>query len=340
MRVGVCDFPSSYAFPPYGYGGIERWLWAAATGARQAGAEVHLLGPAWRDDLPSGLGRLPVRLEDLRPGDRAMKELTRLQLDLLIVGHEYPSLPAWRRTHAELDCDVATFQHDPHFQHAPDAFDGHRTRLYCYSPEMMDRYRDHRPHQDLSVQFGLHEEGAPAVLPGEDLVWIGRIDQDKAPHLAALAAAKVGRRLRVIGPVLDRDYLAQHEAILGAAHVDLVGELSGAAKLDALRGARAMVYTCARDYVEAGAAVFGETLRCGTPVAALTWRQGTCAQAALDADIGSVARVDPRADDETAATALAEAITVAERLDPGLVQQIGLEKFSPRRHFLALVSRP
>ena len=25
MLVGVCDFPGSYAFPPAGYGGIERW---------------------------------------------------------------------------------------------------------------------------------------------------------------------------------------------------------------------------------------------------------------------------------------------------------------------------
>lgn len=45
MLVGVCDFPSGYQFPPHGYGGIERWLWAVAVGARQSGAEVHLLGP-------------------------------------------------------------------------------------------------------------------------------------------------------------------------------------------------------------------------------------------------------------------------------------------------------
>ena len=51
MLVGVCDFPGSYAFPPAGYGGIERWLWAVAVGARAAGADVHLLGPDWLTDL-------------------------------------------------------------------------------------------------------------------------------------------------------------------------------------------------------------------------------------------------------------------------------------------------
>jgi len=33
MLVGVCDLPGAYAFPPSGYGGIERWLWAVAVGA-------------------------------------------------------------------------------------------------------------------------------------------------------------------------------------------------------------------------------------------------------------------------------------------------------------------
>ena len=33
MLAGICDFPSRYAFPPAGYGGIERWLWAAQSAA-------------------------------------------------------------------------------------------------------------------------------------------------------------------------------------------------------------------------------------------------------------------------------------------------------------------
>lgn len=75
MLVGVCDFPGSYAFPPAGYAGIERWLWAAATGARRAGADVHLLGPLWRSDLGDGWAANPVRLEDLAPGSRQLARL-------------------------------------------------------------------------------------------------------------------------------------------------------------------------------------------------------------------------------------------------------------------------
>jgi hypothetical protein len=181
MLVGVCNFPGSYAFPPAGYGGIERWLWAAAIGARRAGADVHLLGPLWRPDLGDGWATDPVRLEDLAPGSRQLARLRSAGCDLLIVGHEYPSLPAWRRTWEELDCDVATFQHAPDFRHIPDAFDGHRSRLYCYSPEMTERYLTHRPGPELAVHLGLGEQEPPAT-DGSDLVWLGRIDGEKAPH--------------------------------------------------------------------------------------------------------------------------------------------------------------
>ncbi len=275
MLVGICDFPSTYDFPPHGYGGIERWLWAAAVGAKRADADVHLLGPKWRTDL-DGFTRRPVRLEDLT--DPA--ELKASGYDLLVVGHEYPSLPAWRKVFDQLDADVATFQHWPYFQHIPDAFDGHRRRLYCYSLEMCRRYAVHRPFPELAVHLGLREEEPPAV-DGTDLVWLGRIDEQKAPHIAVLAARLLGRRIRLVGPVFDREYLNRHQRLFEAPHVELVGELGGPAKIETLNGAAALVYTCARDYIEAGAAVFGESLRAGTPVAALAWSPGTCAEAAL-----------------------------------------------------------
>ncbi|QIY94498.2 glycosyltransferase [Streptomyces sp. S1D4-11] len=260
MLVGVCDFPSSYAFPPAGYGGIERWLWAVAEGARAAGADVHLLGPLWRKDLAPEWTRKPVRLENLEPGSLAARELRATGYDLLVVGHEYPTLPAWRHTRGLLDCDVATFQHNPDFQHAIDAFDGIRTRLYCYSPEMTERYAAHRPIPELAVHLGLNET-EPSSIPGRDLVWLGRIDEDKAPHLAVRAAQILGRRIRLVGPVFSDDYVRSHAQLFAADHVEWVGEVGGPAKTAAFREGSVFVYTYARDYVEAGAAVFGESLR-------------------------------------------------------------------------------
>jgi glycosyltransferase involved in cell wall biosynthesis len=338
MLVGVCDFPGSYAFPPVGYGGIERWLWAVAVGARHAGADVHLLGPSWQPDLGDSWVTEPVRLESLTAGSRQLPRLRSAGYDLLIVGHEYPSLPAWRRAWEKLDCDVATFQHAPDFQHTPGAFDGYRSRLYCYSPEMTERYLADHPRAELAVHLGLGEEEPPAA-DGCDLVWLGRIDSEKAPHLAIMAAALLGRRIRIIGPVFDEGYLGLHSELFRADHVEFAGELGGAAKTTALNAGRVLVYSCARHYVEAGAAVFGESLRGGTPVAALAWRQGTCAQAALCNETGAVATVPPDADDNHAASALAEAIEQAVLLKPAHVQEVGKARFDPVRHFHALTAR-
>ncbi|MFJ3096025.1 glycosyltransferase family protein [Streptomyces hydrogenans] len=338
MLVGVCDFPGSYAFPPAGYGGIERWLWAVAVGARAAGADVHLLGPGWLTDLENDWVRKPVRLEDLTPGTLAERELRDSGYDLLVVGHEYPSLPAWARTWGELDCDVATFQHSPVFQHGPAAFDGRRSRLYCYSPEMTERYAEHQPIPELAVHLGLDEE-EPSAVAGTDLIWLGRIDEDKAPHIAARAAQILGRHIRIIGPVFDETYVRNHERLLTADHVKWVGELGGPAKTAAIAEASVFVYTYARPYVEAGAAVFGESLRAGTPMAALTWREGTCAQAALCDETDAVAVVAPEEDDETAAQRLAVAIEKAENLDHRRVQAVGMQRFDPVRHFQAMGTR-
>lgn len=336
MRVGVCDFPSSYAFPPHGYGGIERWLWAAAVGAKDAGADVLLIGPSWREDV-HGFARLPLRLEQLEPGSQSARRLAERKLDLLVVGHEYPSLPAWRSVWEALDCDVATFQHDPDFRHPPSTFGRGRARLYCYSEEMAERYRIHNPRRELAVHLGWKEDPLPATA-GRDLVWMGRIHEDKAPHLAILASARLGRRLRLVGPVLDATYASRCSTLLHAEHVEVVGEIAGARKTELLRDAAAMIYTCAPGYVEAGAAVFGEALRAGTPVAALAWGPGGCPQAALCQESGVVSQHDPQDSTEDVVEGLGQAISQVLALSPPSVQEIGLHRFQPERHFHALAS--
>ncbi|MEU3229417.1 glycosyltransferase [Nocardiopsis alba] len=335
MLVGVCDFPGNYAFPPHGYGGIERWLWATALGARAAGADVHLLGPAWREDLHPNWKQHSIRLEDLAPGTTALKELQDACYDLLIVGHEYPSLPNWRETADTLGCDIATFQHSPLFHHSEDAFNGRNRRLYCYSRQMVNRYHRHEPIQELAVHAGLGEQ-EPASARGQGLVWVGRVDEQKSPHIAIRAAQILGRRIRIVGPTFDHEYVARHRRLFSADHVEWAGELGGSAKTHAFHGAETFVYTYSRDYVEAGAAVFGEALRAGTPIAALAWSHGTCVEAALCEQTGGQAVLDPSVDDETASLSLAEAIEKASELPHRSVQEIGFDRFDAERHFEAL----
>jgi glycosyltransferase involved in cell wall biosynthesis len=338
MLVGVCDFPARYAFPPTGYAGIERWLWAVAVGARRVGATVHLLGERWRPELAADWCIDRIRLEDVSDGPQ-LAQLRAVGYDLLVAWHEYPARPTWRRVWEILGCDVATFQHGTNRRHPVGTFDGVSARLYCYSPEMMALYAADHPRAELAVHQGLGEDEPPAV-DGRDLVWIGRIDADKAPHLAVLAAKRLARRIRVVGPIFDAAYLERYRSLFFSPDVELVGEVGGAAKTVEFHRAKVFIYTCARTYVEAGAAVFGEALRAGTPVAALAWRTATCAEVALCADTGKVAIVDPTENDECAAEALASAIEQTSMLRADAVQEIGLARFDPARHFQALAARP
>ena len=150
-----------------------------------------------------------------------------------------------------------------------------------------------------------------------------------------------GRKIRIVGPVFDHDYVQSHVRLFSAAHVEWVGELGGPAKTAALHDASVFVHTYGRTSVEAGAAVFGESLRAGTPMAALTWRTGTgtCAEAALCTQTGVITVAHPDEDDEAAAHLLACAIEKAEDLDHGQVQEIGLRRFDPARHFSAVAGR-
>ncbi|WP_405008466.1 glycosyltransferase [Kitasatospora purpeofusca] len=335
MRVAICDFPSRYGFPPPGYGGIERWLWAVAVGARRAGADVDLLGTQWNVDADGGWNVRPVRLQDLSPGSAELAEIRAQRYDLMITIHKYPSDPDWRRAWESVGCDVATFQHASVYHHPADTFDGERSRLYCYSQEMREVFAEHDPALELAVHLGREDGDGPAT-DGEDLVWIGRIDADKAPHIAVAAAGVLGRRIRLYGPVFDEDYVERHRDAFSAPHVELMGETVGSRRDAVFREAGVLVYTYARNYVEAGVATLGESLRAGTPVAALAWRRGTCVDAALCSATGAVALADPDADDASAALRLAEAIERAGALRAADVGELGRQRFDPERHFRRL----
>lgn len=337
MRVAVCDYPGPWEFPPRGYGGAERRLWAAAVGAKRSGAEVFLLGPQWRVRDPA-FSRSSIRLEQLDAAD----PVADLDLDLFIVGHEYSSHERWRAVFDQLGADLAIFQGVPDFRHRPGAFDGRARRLYCHSSEMSALHREHLPIRGLAMGLGLDEDrlGIGSGGRGSDLVWVGRLVPDKAPHIAAMAATRLGRRITFVGPVFDAGYMAQHADVFAASNVDLVGELGGEAKIDAIEHGEVFVYTQSRSYIEAAGMVFSEALRAGTPMAALTWRTGTAAHASLCDETGQIAHLPAAATDDEAADALADAIAACRPLDHRRVREVGRARFDPEQFFDLLARRP
>ncbi len=335
IRVAVCDYPGPYEFPPRGYGGAERRLWAAAVGALQSGADVHLLGPQWRVESPE-FTRHNIRLESRDN----LNQLKDLDFDLFLVGHEYSSHPRWREVYDQLDADLAIFQGVPDFVHKTGAFDGVRTRLYCHSFEMCEIYKDHKPIQGLAMGLGIDEEMPPTPAKERSgLIWVGRLDADKAPHIAARAAAIAGKRITFIGPVFDEGYMSAHAEVFSSPNVFFGGELAGIEKTFAIQHASSFVYTVSRPYIEAAGMVFSEALRAGTPMAALTWREGTSVDVSICSRTGSVAAAEADGTDEEAAEVLAQSITSCDRLDPEEVRRLGRKRFDPSKFFNLLSNR-
>ncbi|MFC8956610.1 glycosyltransferase [Streptomyces sp. NPDC057101] len=138
---------------------------------------------------------------------------------------------------------------------------------------------------------------------GSYLVWSGRLVPEKGAHLAAGAARKAGRPLRMAGPVGDRQYFTDCvEPLLGDG-IDYVGHLDSRALAGLVGGAAAALVTPCWD--EPYGLVVAEALACGTPVCGFD--RGALSEI-LTPDCGRLAPADDPA-------ALAALIPEAVRLD-------------------------
>jgi glycosyltransferase involved in cell wall biosynthesis len=101
---------------------------------------------------------------------------------------------------------------------------------------------------------------------GGNLLWLGRLAAEKAPHLAVAAARRAGMHIDLAGPVHDFAYFEREVRPLLGAGVRYLGHLNQAALAAALGRASASVVTPLWD--EPYGLVVAESLACGTPVAA------------------------------------------------------------------------
>jgi glycosyltransferase involved in cell wall biosynthesis len=139
------------------------------------------------------------------------------------------------------------------------------------------------------------------------LFFLGRADEEKAPHLAILAARQAGRRLVLCATTKnerERAYWASEvEPILGE-DVEVRGEVSAEEKVELLGRAAALLFPI--QWAEPFGLVMTEAMACGTPVVA--WRDGSVPEVVADgvtgfvvgsveemaAAVGRVGELDPR----------------------------------------------
>jgi glycosyltransferase involved in cell wall biosynthesis len=148
--------------------------------------------------------------------------------------------------------------------------------------------------------------------------FLGRADEEKAPHLAIEAARRAGRRLVMCATTKnerERQYWAEHvEPILGD-DVEVHGECPHEQKADLLSRAAALAFPI--QWAEPFGLVMTEAMACGTPVVA--WRNGSVPEVVADGETGFIV---------SSVEEMAAAFDRVGDLDPHVMRARVKERFS------------
>lgn len=138
---------------------------------------------------------------------------------------------------------------------------------------MVEMYKEQKPIKHLLFHSGVGEEPFFTLKPKNYLLWIGRIDYDKSPHYAILAAKKLGIPLYLLGKsVYQREYEVSYSTFLNDSIVKRCGVVFGKKKMKIISEALCGIYSLSPKFIEAGAGVLGEIIASGVPLAGMTWR--------------------------------------------------------------------
>lgn len=139
-----------------------------------------------------------------------------------------------------------------------------------------------------TVHHGLPpEEFPPRYERGEYLAFLGRISPEKRADRAIEIARRAGMPLRIAAKVddADREYFETRvEPMLGAPHVEWIGEVGGREKADFLADAAALIFPI--DWAEPFGLVMIEAMASGTPV--IAYRAGSVPEVVTDGLTGFI----------------------------------------------------
>lgn len=271
--------------PPPLYGGAERSIAALAAALVSLGHEVRLLaGPGSTE----GLGRLFVHHapSESRWASRALRKVAFQPLSLraargVDVVHAWGRIDylwAMLRTSRPL---VVTFQAPLDRPSIESLVRARRQHLVLASASDFHRRDCSDLGRWLTVYNGI--DLAPYPRPGELreraarrqarlLGFVGRINPEKAPHLAAEVARRTGHRLLIAGPIPGREPAARSyferavRPFLLEGTASWIGEIDETAKIDMLSQCRGFLFPIQWDEPMGMAPI--EANACGVPVIA------------------------------------------------------------------------
>ena len=151
---------------------------------------------------------------------------------------------------------------------------GRHVALNCVSAAQAHTFAD-VPNLAGWVQNGIALERFQSQTTKSDyLLWLGRICEEKAPHLAIEAARRAGRKLIIAGQLYPfryhEDYFAREVEPRLGEDVTFVDSPSFETKVDLLSRASALLIPSQLD--ETSSLVAMEAMACGTPV--IAFRRG------------------------------------------------------------------
>lgn len=264
-------------------GGMQAMTWHLVRGLCARGVEVTLFAGPGSDCVLDArkLDVSPVALSETARGDVSMPpaawleqhhaylslmlELSRLRDADVIHNNSLHHLPVAMSEVAA--APMITTLHSPPTPWLESAAQLATDRRHRFAAVSGHTARQWSHVGDVRVVPNGVDTGAWRVGPGGDaLVWSGRIVPEKAPHLAVDIARRAGRRLRLAGPIGDRDYWRAEMVprISGNDDVDYLGHLRQDRLAEVVGRAAACLVTPLWD--EPYGLVAAEALSCGTPV--------------------------------------------------------------------------
>ncbi|HEU4398481.1 MAG TPA: glycosyltransferase family 4 protein [Actinomycetota bacterium] len=291
MRIALVA-PPWYAVPPSGYGGIEWVVALLADGLVDRGHDVTLFAPTGsrtKARLVSPLGEQPPPDSIGNPWYEASHAVSAYEeserFDIL---HDHTG-PVGVAIGALIESPIVHTLHGPFTPESLMLYSRIARHLWFVAISESQRSMGPPNLRWAGVIYnGIPIENYPYREEKDDfLFFLGRADEEKAPHLAVEAARRAGRRLVMCvtrkNEREQRYWAEQVEPLLGD-DVEVHGECGQQQKADLLAGAQALLFPI--QWAEPFGLVMTEAMACGTPVVA--WRNGSVPEVVDDGVTGFV----------------------------------------------------